>query len=210
MIVVNILLIATASFLDFKFAHRYLIPVLVLPVFGTVFTIVLLSPVRFNYIYKLFIIPILFIFIIYGIRTIKATPVELINYRKPLAVCLDAHVDKYGLKYGLSDYWNAKPLTLFSKRALRVNQTGKTLGTAYWINNYYWYFGKDKSPEYNFIITDRLDRKLILKKYGSPAHTLYCAGSEIFIYNRVEDAAFHNFFGIKRENMRLWQIMTGR
>ena len=91
--------------------------------------------------------------------------------------------------YGLSDYWNAKYYTLFSGNRLRVYQIGYTdLKKNHTLNNKYWYEkGKSvkfSSPEYKFIITERISDALIEKKWGKPDHKTDCGRNSVWIYRR--------------------------
>ena len=128
-------------------------------------------------------------------------------YEHELTRCLDANAEKHRLRYALSDFWNAKPITVFSEKGIRVNQIHYNLYIDYWMNNYNWYLGKTSLPEYDFVVTDRLNRQALLARYGPPAQILHCGKSEAFIYNRPRDAAFRRQFS--REGLLLWKIGTG-
>ncbi len=149
------------------------------------------------------------IFLFFSISRVSPT-LPFPEYRHPLAACMDEHQSKYNLKFGLADYWNAKPLNVLSQKGIRANQVYENLGPLYWMMNYYWYFGKEKSPDYDFIITERLDRDLILKNFGKPAAIFFCGQSEVFVFNRPTDRAFREHLHASREQVRVWQILTGR
>jgi len=105
------------------------------------------------------------------------------DYYPELVEYLDNNSGKYGLSYGLSDYWHAKLITMFSRKNLRVNQVQYDLQEVYWINNREWYeYTDDGRYKFNFIITDRLPKDKLLEKFGSPGEVLITGRSEIWIY----------------------------
>jgi len=153
------------------------------------------------------LVSLLFVVSVYEVQR---TGLAFRPYRHPLSECLDSNQKKYNLSYGLADYWHARPVSLLSRSGLRMNQITYALGTHYWLNNYYWYFGKKANPQYDFIITNGLDRALILKKFGSPAASFFCPSAEVFVYNRPGDEAFRNLFHATESEIKLWQFMLGR
>ncbi|MEW6265815.1 MAG: hypothetical protein AB1641_22305 [Thermodesulfobacteriota bacterium] len=111
--------------------------------------------------------------------------------------CLDDLARRHNLKFGFSDYWNAKYVSFFSRAGLRVNQLNPDLGPFLWINNLAWYYGRKRGgrcdyPDYGFIITNGLSREVILKEFGPPTLVEYCGENEIFVYDRSNDFAIKN------------------
>lgn len=100
---------------------------------------------------------------------------------------IDSIARKHNLTHGFSDYWNAKYLTFHSKEDIRINQLHNSLIPYFWINNRDWYWktpkgqGKEKI-HYRFIITNRLNKALIIKHCGNPSIIEKNEGLEIFIY----------------------------
>jgi hypothetical protein len=111
--------------------------------------------------------------------------------------CLDSYSERYSLKRGLSDYWNAKRITLLSRKGLILNQVDRELKPYHWISNIEWFISDDLEPV-TFIITDRLDTALILSRFGAPAASFQCAGTTTFVYNRPGDRVFREFWNERR------------
>lgn len=116
----------------------------------------------------------------------------------PLARCLDALVDEYHIQFGMSEYWRSKPLTLFSRRDVRVYQVAPDLEPYHWLSNRYWHRGEPGSrfpdPSYTFLVTDTLDTTAVLARFGEPAAKVSCTGGDVWIYNRDTDSAFHRLY----------------
>lgn len=105
----------------------------------------------------------------------------------PLVACLDAHRDRYRLERGLSDYWKAKEVWMFSRTGLRVVQLTQDGKPYHWINNADWY--EERRPgasAYNFILPSGLDVSALRERYGEPSSTFECPGSAVWVYE--EDA----------------------
>lgn len=116
----------------------------------------------------------------------QSLPVRTLSYEFPLAQCLDNLKDKYNLSFGLSEYWNAKPATIFSKKGIRLYAVTDDLRPYHWLNNIDWYTGHNMAnydkPFYNFIVVNSLDAQLIEKQYGNPTEVLFCPDESYMIY----------------------------
>jgi hypothetical protein len=116
----------------------------------------------------------------------------------PLAQCLDGLAGFYDLRFGIADYWRAKPATYLSRRGLRVYAVAPDLSPRVWISNDNWIRGEPGSrypdPEYSFVIISTLDSNAILARFGEPAMRASCGLDEVWIYNRSSDEAFHRLF----------------
>lgn len=96
---------------------------------------------------------------------------------------VDYYAAKYQLKYGLSDYWNAKYISAFSRRGLRVNQVTEDIQPQPWINNGNWYRTVYGEPvHYDFVITERLNEERMIERWGDPQERINCQGRILFIY----------------------------
>ena len=119
------------------------------------------------------------------------------DYYPSYVECIDEHAEELGIKYGVAQYWQARPITELSRVGLRVVQVLRDLSVYHWCNNKYWY---DIEPE--FVIIDlkhpepsalRLDEKLIIERYGIPDNTFICEQSKILVYTR-KDSGLRNLF----------------
>jgi hypothetical protein len=116
----------------------------------------------------------------------------------PLAGCLDSLVETRRIQFGVSEYWLAKPVTLFSRRGLRVYQVTPGMTPRHWISNRLWHQGEPGSryanPVYTFVVVNELDRDGIVARFGEPAERVPCPGGDVWIYNRAADTSFHQLF----------------
>jgi hypothetical protein len=103
--------------------------------------------------------------------------------------CLDQNQARYGLARGVSDYWNAKSVSMFSRTGLRVIQLVSEGRTYHWISNVDWYFDRrGPRPEYNFVISEGLDMESFRRRFGSPQETFHCGEAAIHVYGGDFDA----------------------
>jgi hypothetical protein len=203
--------LSVSVFADQAFAPRYLLPVYVAPFFTGVYLLVyFFRPANQDRLRRT-VLPFLIAPIIVAATFISSSPLAFADYRPRIAVCIDAHAESYKLKYGLSDYWNAKPITLFSRKALRVYPVAEGYPHAKLrANNFLWYYGKEERPTPDFIVLDRLNRQVLLEKLGSPAHILYCDESEIFVYDRMQEPRVRDFYNNFLAELDIWRKVTGR
>jgi len=83
------------------------------------------------------------------------------TYYPPKVKALDSICEKHNLKNGISDYWNAKWSTMFSKKNIKVHAVYQWTNIYEFGSNLEWYYGK----EFDFIIPDRLDSSEIRKYF---------------------------------------------
>ena len=139
--------------------------------------------------------------VIFEIYFFPPSPHDKAIPAKNVAMCMDVLSDKYNFSHGLSDYWNAKSITMFSKR-IRIFQAAEDLSMFYWVNNIDWYI--QEAGNYQFIITDRLKKPAIVYLFGNPDFVEYCGKSEIYIYSG--NMNLRNYWSA--DSVRLWRKLT--
>ena len=87
---------------------------------------------------------------------------------------------------------------LFSRRDLRVYQVQPDLTPYHWLSNRLWHKGEPGSrfpdPQYTFVVMNNVDPNEVLKRFGEPAERAACPGSDVWVYDRDADVAFHRLF----------------
>jgi hypothetical protein len=79
----------------------------------------------------------------------------------------------------VSDYWNAKPLMLFSNNRAHVVQVRNGLMPYWWINSRGWY----RDPgEFGVLIANGLDPNRARRYLHEPQSIVRCADLELWIY----------------------------
>lgn len=131
------------------------------------------------------------IFIIFTVKMPKS--LNFLDYYPPIVQCIDKHSEEYSLSYGLSDYWNAKKIMLFSKKGIIPVQITPAGDIYHWINNIEWYTYLKKSKNL-FIILAGLNENEILKRFGLPDETFECLQSKVIIYKGEKVAKIVNNF----------------
>ena len=122
-----------------------------------------------------------------AVETARAPPFpKMLAWQLPLAACLrDAHAAGR-LHDGLAEYWVARPIEVAADWQLQVDQITADGGVFLWGNNRFWYTHARNDPAHppttDFIVMDRLQPAAIQERFGPPASTLPCPGSDIWIY----------------------------
>lgn len=118
------------------------------------------------------------------------------------AACLDELAANYGFSNGLSDYWNAKSLTMAARR-LQINQVEPDLGPRLWVSNVNWYRKPDGSiRRYSIILPSGLSEEDILSRFGPPRMVHACAGLAVWIYGTNGNEPLQPF---SAEELSAWQ-----
>jgi hypothetical protein len=143
-----------------------------------------------------FIVLIMFVESIFIIKKVSNNNLSkglnnFMTYYPESVKCIDQLSKQEDLKFGVAEYWKAKYITMFSKEDVRVYTVLDNLSIWYHVMNENWYFqnkkGKFGSPEFNFIISNRLNRDKIIEHLGSPEDTITCVDNiEILKYSQFQ------------------------
>ncbi len=98
--------------------------------------------------------------------------------------CVEREVARHGGRAGISQYWEAKPLTILSDPPLHVDQFWSDLSTFLWNSSRGGYLDR-----YDFVVLSKqaedhfmLDRSLIRRLSGDPLATADCGRVEVWSY----------------------------
>ncbi len=100
---------------------------------------------------------------------------------------LDALLQTRGLKYGLTQYWDAKRTTALSHSGAELRQI-RVDGTPYfWDNNAFAYYERTglttlSWPAYQYILTDHLDEATLARVFGEPQSKETTGAYHVWIY----------------------------
>ncbi len=107
-----------------------------------------------------------------------------------LAQCLDQNQARYGLKFGVSDFWASRSSTLLSKTGIRVYAVDDgRLHPRHYMSNIDWFLGqgdhKFNNPKYNFVINSHsVHASNVIASAGLPQQYFSCPhGVVIFVYD---------------------------
>lgn len=115
---------------------------------------------------------------------------NILRWDPPEARALLECRDRLGLRAGLSNYWLSRYLMAGTGWRMQVSQVldiDPKKGY-YWGNNLFWF---DESlddpaapPDYNYVITNRLDEDATIRAFGPPDRREQCGMLTLFIYDR--------------------------
>ena len=123
-------------------------------------------------------------------------------YKPPLVEALDGLASRFGLKYGVGGFWQARGVNMFSRAGLRLYPISSNFEPFHWLGNKYWYAGYPGSryphPVYNYIVLDdplfKIPRETVVARFGEPAAEVKANAARVLVYNRPSDHRFRNFF----------------
>jgi hypothetical protein len=109
--------------------------------------------------------------------------------------CLDQHAAQYGLKNGITGYWTARPLTLFSHESLVGFPVVANLLPFAWMTKEHFF----SNQLVNFALIDTKNpdtfrEDTVVNTYGPPAATFECEQYKVLVYNRLSDQVFQTMF----------------
>ena len=135
--------------------------------------------------------------------------VDVLDYYPDYVQLADEAAEKYGPQRCLCGYWQAKPITLFSRAGVRADAVRtnpeRPLGVEvhWWLSNggTYWKPPKGrKLHEYHFVIaplSGERDEFLLADEvvplFGEPADQLTRGNYVLFVYNRLKDEPLRTF-----------------
>lgn len=108
------------------------------------------------------------------------------NPYSELTACLDAHAKDFHGGAGIADYWQARPINVFTRKGLRIDQAkGDNLMIFQWASNQEMF----KIRKHTFVLTDtptnlpQILEKNIVRVHGQPDARFTCAGYPVLVYN---------------------------
>ena len=115
---------------------------------------------------------------------------------------VDRVARKYHLHTGIGDYWFTKPVTLFNRSGVVLNELDFLDGhpkPRWWINNRNRWIHKPASqgpgyPIYDFALFAAQLKPDVEKMFGPAAAVEGGSGLLLYVYNRPEDVVFRNYF----------------
>lgn len=84
------------------------------------------------------------------------------SYYPPMARQIDALTEQHHLKCGVSEYWNAKKNTLFSKKNVKIYSVYDNLAVYGHVTNRQWFFGDNV---FNYVVVNKLSDTLFFHSY---------------------------------------------
>jgi hypothetical protein len=111
----------------------------------------------------------------------------LFNWQPDVATCLDRLDPSGQFGAGLADYWNARLLAASGDWRRQIDQINGNGSAALYINDPNSFLrqrndSSGASPNYGFVVMQRLDSARIQSAYGMPATVLQCGDVAIWIY----------------------------
>jgi hypothetical protein len=112
-------------------------------------------------------------FSFYCIKTYIKTDIKqgadnLFGYYPDYVKKVDELCYQHNLKYGLADFWLAKPITMLSKHNLKVYQVYFDMCPYPHVVNFSWFWGtedgKTAPPVFNYVLMNNLNDSIIYKK----------------------------------------------
>lgn len=194
---------------DWRGAARYFLPIFFLPFYLVGIWLIPLRRAGWNRVSSAAIVGVL------GFAAItlqsssqipRANDQAVWNYYPEFVEQLDAYAEEFDLDYGLAGYWEAKPITLFSRRGVKAHQViaspvaNSRMIAFPWLCNSRNYFetvpGRDGPPRYQFMLVNELltvptaSRREMIANFGEPAAEGSCGPFQLLVYNRPEDVKF--------------------
>jgi hypothetical protein len=121
-------------------------------------------------------------------RSAKQNPLQTfpryINYNNSLAVAVDSLASLYPLKNGISEFWAAKPITVFSKKGVKVLHVYSS--AVIWHHSAYlgdFYFNTDGSKSiFNFVVLHNWgDTSILDNFFGDSIQRVSISGYDFYL-----------------------------
>ena len=107
------------------------------------------------------------------------------EYYPPIVKCLDENASRYGLKYGMADYWISRLVNIFSREHLRTIQVHSVP-----MQEFDWAVGKNDFllAPFNFVVADTAYNLPVISsenlvRYRQPTATFYCDKISVHVYS---------------------------
>lgn len=198
--VANLLaLIVSGVFVD-RNGFRYLLPFLVFPGFWGLPLLLripkIIKPAFFEWgVWGILALSVLFLLKRVDIQQVARLFTDA--YYPAYIQCIDENTAQLGIRDGIAQYWQARPISMLTQNELEVVQVTGDLSPFHWVNNP---AGYDMQPEFAVIDLSlpkdhpfRLDEDLITSRFGPPDAIFQCDRNKVLVY-RWPGSAFGALF----------------
>ncbi len=183
-----------AVFKDYVWSMHYMHPAFLLPIFGLTLVLawgisLVCAEGTLHWIAML-VAMIAALAPTYKIATSPSPKRAIYAYTPPLVQFMDDLAPGHGLRYGYAGYWQARQITLLSKRGLRAYAVDGMLNPLLWVSNRQWYFAaledRTKRPPVDFVILDdplwKISREAVVRVLGQPHREVSFDKTRVMIY----------------------------
>jgi hypothetical protein len=181
---------------DYVWTTHYLHTVFFVPIFGlpVLITWWLATRVSANRLRHAARAAALAIFLVSAVELAKTPrpPTPINEFKPPVVAFLDDMSARYGLKYGLASYWEARLATMLSARGLRVYAVESNLNPFLWVANSHWFSeqvdDRKRKPPIDFVLIGNpivnIPRETVVQRLGPPIDEARFANFDLLIYAR--------------------------
>ena len=164
---------------DIRISYRYLLPIFLWPMLFWFLAI----PIIKN---KILLSALFLLTMVTSASKLNTKKMQFNNDFYPEKIqCLDAIAQRYSLKNGIAQYWDAKPISVLSKQNLNIAQVNNDLRYYNWITSTAFH-----REAYDFAVIDQnskgnylLDESKIKRINGSPIYETLCSDDwKIIVY----------------------------
>lgn len=137
----------------------------------------------------------------------RLVPQRLTPQPPPYVSQIDAMAKRYGVANGLDCYWLATPVSLLSRRGVRINPVGVNIDWYQPHSSLLWNFEPPGTPHsamrrYDFIVLGSgIEESAVVARFGEPAARYDNGDVHALIYNRRSDVAFRSFLRLPVLNL---------
>ncbi len=193
-LVINVVAILLFGVFMDRNGFRYFLPFLIFPAFWGMPFVLRVPKIVSRRVFAGAILAIYTIIVLFSLQNIEHQQIEEIftdAYYPSYIRCIDEKATQVGIKHGIAQYWQARPISMLTQNELKVVQVNRDLSPFYWINNLAWY---EIEPE--FVVIDlslpkdhklRLDEDLIRKRFGDPDAVFQCEQALVMVYSRPDN-----------------------
>lgn len=160
---------------------RYMIPVFLAPiVFAPVLIREFAPQFPASFLAPIFLTIILLSYFLFILPKVPLKGQFYSDYYPENVRCIDKALSPIGVRKGISAYWQARYITMLSKRKLQIVAVNPDTSPYLWISNKKWYWGK-----FDFAIIPEGDTNMLRSfqnLLGKPISTAKCPGMSLLIY----------------------------
>ncbi len=157
-----------------------------------------------------------------AMTTVPAT--QITSFHPPVVAVLDDLAPQYGIREGLSGYWEARLITLLSRQGVRAYAVDGDMQPYLWWSNAAWYsesyYDRRRPPRVDFVVLDEPvgpeQRGLVINRFGEPRAERRVDNFDILIFrwpegdSDEENAALVNFSQSLRSPIHEARAEAGR
>ncbi|EPG75059.1 putative membrane protein [Leptospira fainei serovar Hurstbridge str. BUT 6] len=150
-----------------------------------------------------FLSSILMVFVLY---TVLPREKGVVYYPESIA-CIDREIQAKDWRRGLASFWESRPLRIFSRNKIAVDDYLEDMSLFYWQNSFRWFLS---DRPYSFAIMNGIKKESFETHFGPASAVIHCGDWNVYEVGDPTGTKSAALNSLNRRKIDLWKASVGK